>query len=100
MEAEKAWYVLFSNHTWGLLLDKALREAGIRATIVPAPRGLSKSCGMALQISAATLEAVKAVIMGKKIEILDIASLPGIGSNKGQELSPSQPTQKIQEAIE
>ena len=76
MEAEKAWYVLFPNHTWGLLLDKALREVGIRATIVPTPRALNKSCGMALRTNAEALEAVKAVIMKKKIEILDIASLP------------------------
>jgi hypothetical protein len=76
MDAGKAWYVLFSNHTWGLLLDRALRESGIRATIVPTPRALSKSCGMALRTNAEALEAVKSVIMEKKIEILDIASLP------------------------
>jgi hypothetical protein len=58
------------------MLDKALREAGIRGTIVPAPRALSKSCGMALHVDAETLEKVRAVIAEKKIEILDIASLP------------------------
>jgi hypothetical protein len=76
MEAEKAWYVLFSNHTWGLLLDKALREVGIHATIVPTPRVLSKSCGMALQIDAKSLDGIRKVIVDKKIEILDITSLP------------------------
>lgn len=76
VHTEKVWYVLFSNHTWGLLLDKALREVGIRATIVPTPRALSTSCGMALRTAEETLEAVKAVIAGKKVEILDIVSLP------------------------
>jgi hypothetical protein len=75
-DTEKVWYVLFSNHTWGLLLDKALREAGIRATIVPTPRALSKSCGMALRTDGGALDAVRAVIAEKKIDILDIASLP------------------------
>jgi hypothetical protein len=76
MKAEKAWYVLFSNHTWGLLLNKALREAGIRATIVPTPRALGTSCGMALRLDAEALEEARTVIAEKKIEILDIASLP------------------------
>jgi hypothetical protein len=76
MKAEKAWYVLFSNHTWGLLLNKALREAGIRTTIVPTPRALDTSCGMALRVDAEALEEVRAIITGKKIAILNIASLP------------------------
>jgi hypothetical protein len=76
MKAGKAWYVLFSNHTWGLLLNKALGEAGIRAMIVPTPRALSKSCGMALRVAAEALEGIRAVAAEKKIEILDIASLP------------------------
>jgi hypothetical protein len=76
MNAGKVGYVLFSNHTWGLLLNKALREAGILATIVPTPRALSTSCGMALRVDVETLEEVRAIIAGKKIEILNIASLP------------------------
>ncbi|MDR1376698.1 MAG: DUF3343 domain-containing protein [Synergistaceae bacterium] len=75
-KTEEAWYVLFSNHTWGLLLDKALREAGVRSTIVPTPRALSKSCGMALRVSADALEAARAIIAEKNIEVLDIAPLP------------------------
>jgi hypothetical protein len=74
--AKRAWYVLFQNHTWGLLLYEALKESGIRATIVPTPRALSKNCGMALRMEAEALDAAKAVIEKKKIEILEIASLP------------------------
>ena len=76
MDTGQGWYVLFPNHTQGLLLDKALREAGIRATIVPTPRSLSKSCGMALKIDVGTLDAVRTFVAKKRIEISDIASLP------------------------
>ncbi|MDR1977920.1 MAG: DUF3343 domain-containing protein [Synergistaceae bacterium] len=76
MEAGRIWYVLFPNHTQGLLLDRLLGDAGIRATIVPTPRALSKSCGMALRVGEESLPAVRLVAEGNKIEILDIASLP------------------------
>ncbi|MDR1874517.1 MAG: DUF3343 domain-containing protein [Synergistaceae bacterium] len=76
MEAGRIWYVLFPNHTQGLLLDRLLRGAGIRAAIVPTPRALSKSCGMALRVDEESLPAVRLIVNENRIEILDIASLP------------------------
>ncbi|MDR1193056.1 MAG: DUF3343 domain-containing protein [Peptococcaceae bacterium] len=74
-DKELAWYVLFNNHTQGLLLDGLLRAAGLRATIVPTPWALSKSCGIALALSADEVEAARALIQREGAEILAIASL-------------------------
>ena len=72
---ETAWYVLFENHTQGLLLDGLLREAGLHATIVPTPRALSKSCGVALALRSEEVDAVRALVAEKGAAILEIASL-------------------------
>ena len=74
-QTELAWYVLFENHTQGLLLDVLLREAGLHATIVPTPRALSKSCGVALALLANEVDDVRAVIEQKGATVLEIASL-------------------------
>lgn len=76
MEQKKlVWYVLFENHTQGLRLDGLLKKAGLHAIIVPAPRALSKSCGMALALRSDEVEAVRAVIAREKADILEIASM-------------------------
>ena len=72
---EMAWYVLFENHTQGLLLDKLLREAGLHSIIVPTPRALSKSCGVALALQTEEVEAVRALIRLEGADILEIASM-------------------------
>ena len=74
-QRELAWYVLFENHTQGLLLDSLLRENGLHATIVPTPRALNKSCGVALALKAEELEAVRALIDREGAQILRIASM-------------------------
>jgi hypothetical protein len=70
-----AWYVLFQNHTQGLLLDDLLSKAGLHATIVPTPRALSKSCGMALALRGEEVEAVRALVSREGAEILEIACI-------------------------
>lgn len=74
-QRELAWYVLFENHTQGLLLYGLLRKAGLHATIVPTPRTLSKSCGVALALRADEVEAVRALIDRERADILEIASM-------------------------
>jgi hypothetical protein len=69
------WYILFENHTQCLLLDGLLREAGLHAVIVPAPRALSKSCGVALALQAGDEDAVRALIKREKADILEIACM-------------------------
>ncbi|NLC88889.1 MAG: DUF3343 domain-containing protein [Clostridiaceae bacterium] len=74
-ESEVTWFVLFENHTQGLELNRLLRAAGLHATIVPAPRALSLSCGVALALRTEELAAVREVIAQNDAEILKIASL-------------------------
>ncbi len=74
-QREQDWYVLFENHTQGLLLDGLLREEGLHGTIVPTPRALSKSCGVALAIKAGEVEAVRALAAREGAGFLEIASL-------------------------
>ncbi|NLW78002.1 MAG: DUF3343 domain-containing protein [Ruminococcaceae bacterium] len=69
------WYVLFENHTQGLLLDGLLRGAGLHSTIVPTPRALSKSCGVALALRADEVDAVRALVAREGAGILEIASM-------------------------
>ena len=74
-EKELAWYVLFENHTQGLLLDGLLREAGLHGTIVPTPRVLSKSCGVALALITDEVDAVRALVEREGASILEIAGM-------------------------
>ena len=74
-QKELAWYVLFENHMQGLLLDRLLRESGLHATIVPTPRALSKSCGVALALRTDEVGAVRAVIDRENAEFLKISSV-------------------------
>lgn len=75
VKKDLAWYVLFSNHTQGLLLEDLMREAGLHPTIVPTPRALNKSCGVALSLLEEEVDAVRALIAQKNAEILEIASM-------------------------
>ncbi|MDR1206018.1 MAG: DUF3343 domain-containing protein [Peptococcaceae bacterium] len=69
------WYILFENHTQCLLLDGLLREAGLRAAIVPTPRALSKSCGVALALQAGDEDAARALVEREKAAVLDFACM-------------------------
>ena len=74
-ENKTTWYVLFENHTQGLLLDSLLREAGLHATIVPTPRALSKSCGVALALQADEVADVRALIEREGAAFIEIAGM-------------------------
>ncbi len=74
-EKEWAWYVLFENHSQGLQLDKLLRKAGLHGTLVPTPRALSKSCGVALALQTGEVEAVRALVAREGADILEIACM-------------------------
>lgn len=69
---EYQYYVLFPNHNNGLLLHKSLKELGVRATIAPTPRVLSKCCGISLMVEEEDIEKIKACVEEKKVEILGI----------------------------
>lgn len=71
----KKFYVLFPNHFNGIKLNEALRKAGIKNTIAPTPRELSKCCGISLLIREEDIPAVEQIVSRDKIEILRIASV-------------------------
>lgn len=72
---EIAWYVLFYNHTQGLKLNQLLSQAGIRNTIVPTPRKLSRSCGISLMLAQEDVPRVKEIVAASAVEIIEISAL-------------------------
>ena len=72
---ELVWYVLFENHTQAIRLDGLLRKAGLHATMVPTPRILSKSCGVALALRSEEVDAIRSLINLEKVDILEIVSM-------------------------
>ena len=72
---EKVYYVLFNNHENGLKLNSKLKENGLKSTISPTPRSLSKCCGISLIVDENELEDVRRVVEENNIEIITIESL-------------------------
>ena len=68
-------YVLFNNHENGLKLHKILRANGLKATISPTPRVLTKCCGVSLIIDKEEIETIRKLIQENSIEILSIESI-------------------------
>lgn len=68
----KAWYALFENHTQGLILHELLRSCNLHSTIVPTPRALSKSCGVALALVEGEVEDVRELILREGAFVLGI----------------------------
>lgn len=66
------YYVLFPNHDNGLRLHKALKELGVRASIAPTPRSLSKCCGISLMIQEQDIETIEECVEQNGIDILGI----------------------------
>lgn len=60
--AKTVFYVLVSSSTEGLSLYRALREAGCRARIAPAPRGETTCCGMSIMVEPIDMPAVLAAL--------------------------------------
>lgn len=65
-------YVLFPNHDNGLRLHKALKELGVRASIAPTPRSLSKCCGISLMVQEKDIEVIERCVEENQIDILGI----------------------------
>lgn len=68
----KQYYVLFNNHENGMKLKKELNNNGIKSTISPTPRKLSKCCGISLMIDKEDIEKITKIAEDKNIEILEI----------------------------
>lgn len=72
---EKIYYVLFNNHENGLKLHKLLRAEGLKATISPTPRSLSKCCGISIMIDEGEIDDVRRVVENNDVEIISIESV-------------------------
>jgi hypothetical protein len=74
-DTERVCYILFENVTQALVVNELLKASGVRATIVPTPRSLSVSCGMALALSPSEEERARAAIKRANAAIADIACI-------------------------
>ncbi|MEG1912222.1 MAG: DUF3343 domain-containing protein [Cloacibacillus sp.] len=61
----------FDTTHMALFFEKACRAAGLSVKIVPVPRQLSASCGLACGYPCGDLEKVKAVAEEKGIEVAE-----------------------------
>ena len=73
---EENFYILFPNVTEGLKLEKALKEKGIKYTIVPTPRELSKSCGICIKYEYEDGNSIKQVVDEHEVRTDGFRSLP------------------------
>jgi hypothetical protein len=55
-------YILFPTHTHGLKLHKLMKYYGLKHTIVPTPRRLSKSCGISIMVEPSLKEHVERIL--------------------------------------
>lgn len=75
MEHRDHYYILFDNHTDGLAMYGAVKDAGMRARISPTPRELSVCCGISLLIEEADVEAIKNLASEKNLNYIKIEGL-------------------------
>lgn len=71
----KQHFILFHDHTSGMELHNRLKTVEVRTTIAPAPRSVSKCCGMSLLAKEQDLETIRRFIQSSGIEILGIVSI-------------------------
>lgn len=64
-------YNLFTFHNThaAIYMEKAAMENNIGIKIIPVPRAISASCGLAARINAEDYTAVKSIAKGSEIEI-------------------------------
>lgn len=72
---EYDYYILFHNHTDGLMLEKLLKQNEIKHVIVPTPRQLSKCCGIAIKYSFEDDEKIKQIVKAHEAKVMGFHSL-------------------------
>jgi ribosomal protein L7Ae-like RNA K-turn-binding protein len=68
-------YILFKSYNHGLALEALLRKEKIKYVIVPTPRELSVSCGIAIQYDKDNEEKIRRLIEDNSINTLGFHSL-------------------------
>ena len=71
------YYILFDNHTQGMMLHELLDKQGLPNRIAPAPRDTDgkAACGMALLIHPDDIHAVRTCIEENHAEYVNIVPL-------------------------
>ena len=71
------YYILFDNHTQGMMLHELLDKQGLPNRIAPAPRDTDgkAACGMALLIHPDDIDAVRTCIEENHAEYVNIVPL-------------------------
>ena len=71
------YYILFDNHTQGMILHELLDKQGLPNRIAPAPRDTDgkAACGMALLIHPDDIDAVRTCIEENHAEYVNIVPL-------------------------
>lgn len=68
-------YILFQSYNYGIALEALLRKEKIKYIIVPTPRELSASCGIAIQYEKEDEEKIEKLIEDNSISTLGFHSL-------------------------
>lgn len=66
------YYVLFDSQSSGMKLNKILKAAGLKSIVVPTPRELSASCGIALLVDEDDVARIEELVAENKIDIKGI----------------------------
>ncbi len=75
--------VTFGVTTMALLFEKACRKENIPAKIVPVPRSISASCGLACEYPCGDEAAVRSLCERKKIAVSAFTALEDDWTEKG-----------------
>jgi ribosomal protein L7Ae-like RNA K-turn-binding protein len=69
------YYILFPSHTEGIKLESVLKKEKIKYTIVPTPRELSASCGIAIMYNKEDEERIRYLIDIHKVKTSGLHSV-------------------------
>lgn len=70
------WILTFPTTHAAISLERSARTAGLRGRLIPTPRSLSASCGMAWAAPPETADALLAFAAQKSIPITQSCCLP------------------------
>lgn len=79
---EKHYIITFNSTHHALTFEKASKENNIKAIIMPVPRNIASSCGLALKFSQEYFVELIRLVKDKELNYADIYRIENIGSKK------------------
>lgn len=73
--------LVFKSTSQALKAERILKEAVAEFLVIPTPRQISASCGLAVKVTPNDLEATRSILLDKKV---DIEGVYRIDSRTGQ----------------